>query len=133
VNIAWMIPCRYVEVHDNLATIVGAGIDTMTVAAVPTPVQFMLAVRITGLPEEFDPAVQRAFANRVRDPHGEVIGEVRGEIGIGAESARADWLAGASLPMAIGFEVSEVGTYTIEFEYAGAEAQIPMHVVLADG
>jgi hypothetical protein len=28
-NIDWVIPCRYVEVHDNLGTIVGASIDTI--------------------------------------------------------------------------------------------------------
>ena len=27
-NVDWVIPCRYVEVHDNLGSMIGAGIDT---------------------------------------------------------------------------------------------------------
>ena len=36
-NVDWVIPCRYVEVHDNLGTLVGAGIDTFWVPELRPP------------------------------------------------------------------------------------------------
>ena len=128
-NIAWMIPCRFVEVHDNLATIVGAGIDTVTVPSLPAPVQVMLGIKLTGLADEFDESVKHSFTNRVRDPNGEVVGEQTGEMAIGVQSTQTEWLVGVTLPFVVQFDVSEAGTYTIEFIVGGAEAQIPFHIV----
>ena len=34
-NVDWVIPCRYVEVHDNLGSMIGAGIDTFWVPELP--------------------------------------------------------------------------------------------------
>jgi hypothetical protein len=45
-NIAWVIPCRFVEIHDNLSTIIGGGIDTVLASSLPTEVQLMLAIRL---------------------------------------------------------------------------------------
>ena len=51
-NIDWVIPCRFVEVHDNLATIIGAGIDTVWVPGVPHPVHSATRIDATGPAEE---------------------------------------------------------------------------------
>ena len=47
-NVDWVIPCRYVEVHDNLGTIVGAGIDTYWIPELPTTMQVVLAIQAPG-------------------------------------------------------------------------------------
>ncbi len=129
-NIDWIIPCRFVEVHDGLATIIGAGIDTLWVEELPAQVQVVLAIRLLGMAEELDHEIKHAFTNRIRDPQGKVIGEVSGEIAIGATPARPEWLAGITLPLAAGFEAAEEGTYTLEFAFDDAEKSLPIHVVV---
>jgi hypothetical protein len=95
-NIDWIIPCRYVEVHDNLATIIGGGIDTFWVEELPSTIQLLLAIRLTGLSEEFTP--DHSTATRIKDPSGNTISEMKGEFAIGAESERSDFQAGVTLP-----------------------------------
>jgi hypothetical protein len=117
VNIGWAIPCRYVEVHDNLATIVGAGIDTFWFEELPSTV---------GLDQEY------ATANRIKDPNGGTVHEATGTFALQADSAKPEFLAGVTLPVALQFEVSEEGTYAIEFEFGDAWASLPMHVVVGN-
>ena len=128
-NIDWAIPCRYVEVHDNLGTIIGAGIDTFWFADLPAQLQVALAVRLVGLPDEFTLDQQHTARNVVRDPSGEVVTEVGGEFTMEAESARADWLASVIAHVVVQFEVSEEGTYTIELNVDDASSSLPIHVV----
>src|SRR6185437_6497287 len=89
-NIDWIIPCRFVEVHDNLGTIVGAGVDTFWLPEMPGAVQLMLAIRLVGLPDEFTPDQRRRTATRIKGPDGETLSESIGEFAIGAQSARPD-------------------------------------------
>jgi hypothetical protein len=128
-NIDWVIPCRFVEVHDNLATIVGGGVDTFWVPQLPAPVQVWLAVRLTAAPEELEAGEQHVTVNRIRDPHGELISETRGEIVLGGQAAQADWLVGITVPAVVAFEAGEVGTYTIELEVDDGSRSLPIHVV----
>jgi hypothetical protein len=130
VNIDWVIPCRFVEVHDNLATIVGGGIDTFWAAELPTRLQVILAVRILAMADEVgDPDVKHTVANKIRSPQGEIIGEGTLEIGVGGESARPEFLIGLSLPIVITFEAAQEGTYAVELAIDQSEKSLPIHVV----
>ena len=86
-------------------------------------------MRLLALPDELGEA-GHTTVNRVRDPHGGVLGEASGEIVIGGEAARPDWLIGPIVPMAVGFEAAEEGTYTIEVAVDDAEKSLPIHVVI---
>jgi hypothetical protein len=97
-NIEWIIPCRYVEVHDNLGTIIGAGIDTFWVPELPAPIQVILAIRLLAVAEELDPDQQHTVTNRVRGPDGEVMNEATAEFSVGAESPSQEWLKGSFFP-----------------------------------
>jgi hypothetical protein len=129
VNIDWVIPCRYVEVHDNLGTIVGAGIDTYWLPSFPAQIVVLLAIRLLAMADELDPDQRHTATNRVRDPGGTVVSEMSGEFSVSAESARADWLAGLIVGTAVQLEVAEEGTYTIEHEVDGTTASLPIHIV----
>jgi hypothetical protein len=129
VNIDWVIPCRYIEVHDNLGTIVGAGIDTFWVPTLPATLQVILAVRLLAVAEELGAGEQHSSTNRVRDPRGDVLSEVNGEFTIDTEAARPEWLAGFIVGTVVQFEVAEEGTYTIEHAVGDASASLPIHVV----
>ena len=129
-NLDWVIPCRYVEVHDNLGTIIGAGIDTFWLPELPQTITVVLAVRLLATPEELDENVQHTAINRVRDPSGELVSEVGGEFSVGGgDSARPDWLTGIILPSLVQIEVTEAGTYMIEHELDGSSKSLPIHVV----
>jgi hypothetical protein len=128
-NIDWVIPCRYVEVHDNLGTIVGAGIDTFWVPELPTTLQVVLAVRVLALAEEFEEGVAHKAVNRVRDPAGELLSEVEGELTVSSEAPNRDWLNGVIFPTVVEFEAIEEGTYMIEHAIDETSAAVPIHVV----
>jgi hypothetical protein len=128
-NIDWVIPCRFVEVHDNLATIIGAGIDTFWLPEIPSPVQVILVARLLGTVDELDPSIMHTITNRVFDPRGDLHNEESIELAVGGTSASPDWLVGISLPFACRFEAAEQGTYTIEVSVDDASKSLPIHVV----
>jgi hypothetical protein len=129
VNIDWVIPCRYVEVHDNLGTIIGAGIDTYWVPELPAPLQVALAIRLLAMAEELGPDEKHTATSRVRDPSGDVLTEVGGEFAMEVEAASTDWLAGFIVPVVVQFEAAEEGSYMIEQDVDEASASLPIHVV----
>jgi hypothetical protein len=128
VNIDWVIPCRYVEVHDQLATIIGGGIDTFWMPNIPAPLQVMLAVRLAALADELD-GTEHKIVNRILDPHGDLIDESEIGLAISGEAARPEWLVGVPIPLLVQFEVAEEGTYTVELSVDDASASLPLHVV----
>jgi hypothetical protein len=127
VNIDWVIPCRYVEEHDNLGTIIGAGIDTYWVPKLPTTIQVVLAVRIVAMAEEF--GEEHAAMNRVRDTRGELLSEVPGTLTLSGEG-NPDWLTGIILPTVVELEATDEGVYTIEHEIDGSAKALPINIVL---
>ena len=72
-NVDWVIPCRYVEVHDNLGTLVGAGIDTFWVPELPAPLQLVCAIRLTATADELGSDHQHHSRTVVTGPDGEVV------------------------------------------------------------
>src|SRR3954471_21387579 len=103
-NVDWVIPCRYVEVHDNLGSMIGAGIDTFWVPEVPAPLQVMLAVRLTATAEELSPGIQHTLRTIVTDKLGEVVFEATVEFEADADIAQAEWLSSMVMPSVVQFE-----------------------------
>jgi uncharacterized protein DUF6941 len=129
VNIDWLIPCRYLEVHDNLGTLVGAGIDTFTVTELPAAIQVVIAIRLTATDDELDESIAHPVRSIVRQPNGDVLSDVQGEARVGGEAARPDWLAGIMLATVVQFEAAEEGTYAFEYIVDQSSATVPLHVV----
>jgi len=128
-NVDWVIPCRYVEVHDNLGSMIGAGIDTFWIPELPAPLQILCAVRLTATAEELQPGVQHALRTLVTDPHGEVVAEIGAEFEAGADNTQTEWLNSLVLPSVVQFEVAEAGTYQLEHIVDGNSKSIPLHVI----
>lgn len=128
-NIDWVIPARHAEIHDNLATIVGGGIDRQAVPEFPSMVGLMLAVRLTATSEEIGPDHQHSWRNIVTNPAGEKIAEGGGEFAVGAESPQTDWLNNFLISAAIQFQADEEGTYKIELIVDDQSSALPIHVV----
>ena len=128
-NIDWVIPCRYVEVHDNLGSMIGAGIDTFWVPDLPAGLQVLCAVRLTATAEELTAGITHQMRNVVTDPSGNVVSDVGGEFEIGTENPRREWLNGIVLPSAAQFEATVSGTYQLEHIVDADSKSIPLHVV----
>jgi hypothetical protein len=134
VRVDWAIPCRYVEVHDNQATIVGAGVDLHTVPQLPMPLQVLFAVHMVGPPfEDQHEAQEHTLACRIFGPDGQLAGELTGKMQVGGEQQIAGWAVHMTIPMAIVFEARAAGSYGVEFQVDDVEPlRVPIHVVLAE-
>jgi hypothetical protein len=131
VRVDWAIPCRYAEVHDNLATIVGGGIDHTLVPVLPAPVQVVLAIRLVFLPDEDELTSAHKLRVAALSPEGETLAQVEGDINLagGAPPPAGDWLQALHVPMAIQFMAQTEGRYTLEITVDGHTLGIPMTVV----
>jgi hypothetical protein len=131
VNIDWVIPCRFIEVHENLGTLIGAGIDTFWVPGLPANIQIAMAIRLSGLPEELRPEIEHTGRNIIRKPDGSTLSEDGGTLNVGLAQAlaRPDWLQGVMMQTVISFEAAEEGTYTFEHIVDSSSFSIPLHVV----
>jgi hypothetical protein len=129
-KIEWVIPCRYVEVRDNIATIVGAGGDRFVVSEEPREIEIMFAIRISALVEELGPDRVYLVENHVRDPSGAVIQEEVGSFSATArgEIATNNWLQGVWVPVEAKFPTETEGTYTITHKFGASEHLLPLHV-----
>ena len=130
-NVDWIIPCRFVEIHENLATMVGAGIDTLTPETLPADVQVTTAVRLTGLPSELESGLKHTTRTVVRGPDGDIVSEVDGEFeveGHGPPIDQRDWLQGFVVSLAVAFEAGLPGTYMVEHAVDASSATVAIHV-----
>ncbi len=129
-NVDWVIPCRYVEVHDNLGSIIGAGIDTFWLPELPSPLQLMLAVRLTATPEELAPGIQHVLRTVVTDANAELVFEAGLEFEANTEDTQAEWLNSLVMPSVVQVEVVEAGTFQLEESVDGNSKSIPLHVIV---
>lgn len=134
-KIDWVIPCRYAEVNDNLATIIGAGGDRFMLLEEPWTVEIMLAIRITALVEELGPDKVYPVENSIRDPEGNIIHE---EVGSFSATARGDiqdptWLQGVFIATEARFAAEVEGTYTFKHVFGDSEHLLPLHIAHGTG
>jgi hypothetical protein len=128
-RIDWAIPCRYAEVNDNLATIVGAGIDNIYAPTLPAPVRVVIATRFVAPLDELGEDNQHAVSCVARDAALNEVGEVSGTLAVPVpEGAREEWLLGIHMPLAVQFEAAVEGTYTLEIKVDEDAQQLPLHV-----
>ncbi len=125
-RVDWAIACRFAEVNNNLATIVGGGIDHTLVPALPAPVQVIVLARLVGPPEEFQG--EHTVACAAYAPNLSELARVEGRLVIPAIPP-ADWVLAIYYPMAVQFLASDAGAYRLEVSIDNSEAYpIPMHV-----
>jgi hypothetical protein len=130
-RVDWAIPCRYVEVNDGLATIVGAGVDTFWVPEMPAAVGVLIAIRIVGSPEEMAPGVEHNLVVRVLDPGMEEISRIEGRGGASGTNplAQEGFEQASIIPTMQQFEVPAEGNYTIEIRIDDRSATVPIRVI----
>lgn len=128
-NIDWVIPCRYGEVHDNLGFLSGAGIDTFWLDELPKEVVVTIAVRLLATSDELTSDQSHTARSVIRDPFGVVVSDVSGEFLADGSDARTEWLNGLMLLTVIRFEAAIDGTYMFEHAVDASHKEIPLHIV----
>ena len=124
-----MIPCRYVEIHENLATMVGAGIDTFWVSETPATLHVSIAMKLTATADELDAGLTHTARSILRDPDGDVLSDTSGEFTTDSSVERPDFLASLIMQTVLAITVGPAGTYTFEHMVDGSAMAIPLHVV----
>lgn len=135
-RIGWAIACRYVEVHDNLATIIGGGIDRVAVPTMPSPapVQILCAVRIVAshdeVTEEPEHEPQHTLVCRVHDPSMALVSELPQPFGMSGQTADPTVEPAAILPVGVVFQPEEEGQSTIEIAVDDRAVSFPLIVIV---
>ncbi len=130
-RIDWAIACRYLELHEGLATIVGAGIDQLTVPALGTEVSVMIALRLTVTPgDEGDHPVTVSIA----DPELELVGRLDGQFHTeGQPHQLPGWEGHHIVPLTATFTTMRAGAHTITIAIGSSSVDVPMIIHTADG
>jgi hypothetical protein len=128
VHVQWAIPCRYVEVQQTGAVIVGAGTDLAVFPNLPTPAQMNFAVRYVGLADELDGETEHPIACRIFDPQNELLGEQRATLKASAIMRVPGYVAELIVPTTLVLEVKQYGTYRVEFSIDDCQpVNVPLH------
>jgi hypothetical protein len=128
---AWAIPCRYAEVVNGMATIVGAGANVYTVPAgkLPAPLAVMVVTQLAGGEDELE--VEHHLRGQVLGPDMESAGdplEVQGlRIPVG-EHKPPGWEATLIFTIVMQWVVKEPGTYTLELAIDDRTTTVPILV-----
>jgi hypothetical protein len=129
-RIGWAIPCKYLEVHDGLGTLIGAGANHYAVAEFPTTLSVWIAVQVHGHRSEVD-----ADHSLVIQPLGPDMESCAPGLELGfrfpAERAPNEpdgWEVGALIPTLITFEAEDPGTYTLQLNLDDKTTTIPLFV-----
>ena len=135
-RIAWLVPCRYLEVNGNLATIVGGGIDRVWVPTLPppVPVQVLCAARVVASVDELDEPGQtepkHTLTSRVYGPDMSVLSKLAQPFGISGEIADPMTDPAVIIPVGVVFEPAEPGQHTIEIAVDDRNVTFPLNIVL---
>lgn len=126
-RIEWAILCRFVEVHDGLATMIGAGIDNVTVQNLPVEVGSMCALRIAVAPG--DTGRKHNLVVKVLAPDLSEINTIQGDFQAhGQPHSQPGWEGHHTLPMAISFPAESAGPYTIHFVVGDSTFDMPLMI-----
>jgi hypothetical protein len=125
VRVDWAVIARYSEVNNGLATIIGAGIDTFGVAAIPSPLLINLTIRLAGMAD----ADQHQMSVQVLDPDLAELGRLTAPFTVaGNPLAPPGWESAVVMPVQIQVTVSRAGSHAIHIECDGSSRTLAFRV-----
>ena len=129
-RVDWAIICRYVEVNNGLATIVGGGLDVFTVVAVPVELPITIALRAVGLPDANEHTLEVLVIDPMMAPAGEA--GVQAKFTMAANPNHPPgWELNLTAPIIVNVPIEQAGTYTIDIKVDGHSHTMPFRVDVA--
>jgi len=129
-RIGWAIPCKFLEVHDGLGTLIGAGANHYGLSEFPTTLNVWIAIQVHGHRTEVD-----ADHSLVIQPLGPDMEPCAQALDLGfrfpverAPNEPDGWEVGALIPTLISFEAENQGTYTLQLTLDDKTTTIPLYV-----
>jgi len=133
VRVEWAILCRYCEVGQQGATIIGGGIDYVTVPQIPGQVQVMMAVRLVGSEGEVGPGKEHEIVASVLDPSMQEIHLFTAKLtATQGPKFRPGWEGSAIIPMVHRFVAETPGAYTMNIAVDGRSQSLHIFVDVAN-
>lgn len=119
-RIAWAIPCINVQPHGHgLLTLVGAQVDSVIVPSLPADIVFDVAIRLVGLPNDFDEGCRIEVS--LTAPTFENLGKL--DIDVKPRAPGSNYISGSEINhhimTRIDFEAVEYGPHHLEFRLDG--------------
>ena len=128
-RVDWVIACRYAEVNDGLATIVGAGMDTITAQSYPVPVSLTLVLRLAGLPDTSSHSLRLQVLDAEMQA---VVDPLSTEFTLGdTGNLPAGWETFALVPTMVHFVAQTEGTYTLSVTVDSDNKTLPLRLIAA--
>jgi hypothetical protein len=128
-RVDWAILCRYVEVINGLATIVGGGIDRYGPMPLPQPLVITAAVRLVGLPDMADHTIEVQVLDPLLAPVGQPVPPATFKMQAPGPDHPPGWEANVLVPMIVNIEVADAGTYTLDIKVDGHSHTHPFRVL----
>jgi hypothetical protein len=119
VRVDWAILCRYVEVNNGLATVIGGGIDRYTVPQLPAQLGLTIALRLVGLPDMAEHTLQVEVFDPSMNPAGQPLPTAKLRQSALGPDHPAGWEVNVIVPTQVRLEVTEYGTYTVSIKVDG--------------
>jgi hypothetical protein len=133
-RIGWAIPCKYLEVHEGLGTLIGAGANHYGVDAFPATLSVWIAVQVHGHRSEVESEHSLVIQPLGPDmqecaPPLDMTFRFPEERGIHEPDG---WEVGALIPTIIHFDAEEEGTFTMQLIVDDKTTTVPLYVRATD-
>lgn len=117
-RIDWAIPCGSVQVEDDgeVSAIHGPGFDTLWVDPFPSEVEFIVLLRIAGLPQDFIEEADRGVEAYLLGPGMDPLVSIDFELPAGEPGPdyMEGWELNAMVPLVIQFTPHAEGTHSLD-------------------
>lgn len=129
-RVEWAVACRHVEVHDNLGTLIGAGIDRVGVPQVPVNIPVAIAVRLAVA--QADVGVEHQLSMKIRDNDMNEVAELTTGFRTDGEQVHAlpGWEGHIIIPIVVVLPAKEEGPYILTVSIAGTSFDVPIIVAV---
>ena len=128
-RVDWLIPCRYAEAVDGLATMIGAGANVVVMPELPNAAAVHVVGRIAGLAE---PGSDHQIVAQVLGPDFAPVAEpveLTLTMGERSEFNPEGWEDHMIVHLALQFPVEEYGVHLVEVRVDERSATLQLHIV----
>lgn len=120
-RVDWAIPCSSFSLDNGLLSLDGADFNRLEVASLPAPLEFIAALKIIGLHEDFAEAADKEIEAHLLGPDMTSLTSMEFEAPEIEPAANhpEGWLVGVVLPVVVQFTAYSEGGHSLDFYVKG--------------